>query len=60
MSSQPGIDMSDVAEEMNREPLSRALFENAQLRVLVRQLNARVQVLESATASDKTPSKSGT
>ncbi len=47
MTQPAGIDMSEVAEEMNREPLSRALFENAQLRVLTRQLNARVMELET-------------
>lgn len=46
--SQIDIDMSEVAEEMTRDPLSKALFENAQLRVLTRQLNARVVELETA------------
>lgn len=44
------LDMSEVAEELNREPLSKALFENAQLRVLVRKLSARVAELEAPTA----------
>ncbi len=47
MTQPAGIDMSDVAEEMTRDPLSKALFENAQLRVLTRQLNARVVELEA-------------
>lgn len=41
-----GIDMSEVAEEMTRDPLSNALFENAQLKVMVRRLHQRIAALE--------------
>jgi len=38
--------LAQVAAEMERDPLAKALFENAQLKVLVRQLLARVDQLE--------------
>jgi hypothetical protein len=40
------IDIGELAEEMNREPLPAALFENAQLRILLRKALARVAALE--------------
>lgn len=52
------LDIDEVAAEMNRDPLSKALFENAQLRVLLRRTVARVQELEqqkAPTAQGGTP-----
>lgn len=40
------IDINEVAAEMERDPLSKALWENAQLRVIVRQQAARIEQLE--------------
>jgi hypothetical protein len=39
--SSPQLDIAEVAAEMERDPLSKALFENAQLRVLARSLQAQ-------------------
>lgn len=39
------LEFGEVAAEMANDPLSNALFENAQYRVLVRKLRARVQLL---------------
>lgn len=44
------IDMAEVAEEMTRDPLSNALFQNAQLKVLVRQQARRIADLEAQKA----------
>jgi hypothetical protein len=40
------IDASEITDEMARDPLSNALFRNAQLTVLVRRLSARIDELE--------------
>jgi hypothetical protein len=39
------IDFNDVVAEMSRDPLSKALLENAQMRVIIRQLSERVDEL---------------
>jgi len=40
------LDINAIAAEMERDPLSKALWENAQLRVIVRQQAARIDELE--------------
>jgi hypothetical protein len=44
------LDIDEVAAEMNRDPLSRALFENAQYRVLIRRQARRIEQLEQQKA----------
>lgn len=39
------LDIADVAAEMNNDPLSKALFELAQCKVIIRQMAARDQLL---------------
>lgn len=39
------LDIADVAAEMNNDPLSKALFELAQAKVIIRQMAARDQIL---------------
>lgn len=46
------LDMSKVAAELERDPLSKALFENAQLKVLVRELLDRIGELERQQGAD--------
>jgi hypothetical protein len=44
------LDVNEIAAEMERDPLSKALWENAQLRVLARKLQAREQLLRDRIA----------
>jgi hypothetical protein len=46
------LDIGAVAAEMERDPLSKALFENAQLRVIVRQQAARIEELAAQRNGD--------
>lgn len=50
--SAPGhqIDIGELAAEMERDPLSKALFENAQLKVIARQQAAQIQLLTERVA----------
>lgn len=50
MNPEQNLDIDEVAAEMARDPLSKALFENAQYRVLLRQLTRRIEQLEQQTA----------
>jgi len=40
------LDIADVAAEMNADPLSKALFELAQAKVLLRKQSAAIQLLK--------------
>lgn len=39
------LDIADVAAEMNADPLSKALFELAQCKVMIRKQSATLQLL---------------
>jgi hypothetical protein len=39
------LDIADVAAEMNADPLSKALFELAQCKVMIRKQTAMIQIL---------------
>jgi hypothetical protein len=39
------LDIADVAAEMNADPLSKALFELAQCKVMIRKQSAQMQLL---------------
>lgn len=41
------LDIADVAAEMNADPLSKALFELAQCKVLLRKQSATIQLFKS-------------
>lgn len=40
------LDIADVAAEMNADPLSKALFELAQCKVLIRKQSATIQLFK--------------
>lgn len=40
------LEVNEIAAEMERDPLSKALWENAQYRVIIRKLQAQNQLLK--------------
>lgn len=44
------LEVNEIAAEMERDPLSKALWENAQYRVVIRKLQAQNQLLKERVA----------
>ena len=44
------LEVNEIAVEMERDPLSKALWENAQYRVIIRKLQAQNQLLKERVA----------
>ena len=44
------LEVNEIAAEMERDPLSKALWENAQYRVIIRKLQAQNQLLKERVA----------
>lgn len=53
------LDIGDIANEMESDPLSKALWERAQLKIVVRQFAAREQLLRERIAELETQHPQG-